>query len=126
MVKVLVVDDDPAPLRLLTQVINMLGYLARSAANRTEALAIAGEFQPDVLLSDWLLEDHTGLDVALAVRAVAPHVRTVFISGYPAETIADQARLISRFPVLQKPLGIDAIESALRRVLEEDTSPLEP
>jgi CheY-like chemotaxis protein len=120
MAKVLVVDDEPVPLRLMVQVLNMLGHEVRGAGNGGDALTIATEFRPDVLLSDWLLEETTGLDVALAVRDVAPQVRTLFITGFPRETVSAQAAQVTRWPVLEKPLGLEALSEAIRRVLTEN------
>ena len=70
MARVLVVDDEPSYRKYLEQYLSHEGYEVRTAGSSSEAMQIATEFAPDVLLADWMLKDRLhGLDIGLALRA---------------------------------------------------------
>ena len=75
MAKILVIDDEPIPCRMLHHFLTGEGHEVRTALDADEAVQVAHDFRPDLLISDWLLKDKTGLDVALAVRDELPEAR---------------------------------------------------
>ncbi|MEW6251157.1 MAG: response regulator [Planctomycetota bacterium] len=99
-------------------VLRQAGHQVRAAASRAEALGALDHFAPDLLLSDWLLEGETGYEATLAVRERVPGVRALFITGFPAETVHEQARQVSPWPILEKPLEIDALVRAVEDALD--------
>ncbi len=117
MARILIIEDEPAPLRLMSKVLADAGHEVRAAADGPQAIALGKAFQPDLLLSDWLLADQTGLEVALAVRDVVPGVRALFVTGFPPETMREQARQVSPWPVLEKPIDIDELVKAVDKAL---------
>lgn len=124
MARILIVEDEPSPLRLMTRVLADHGHETRGALSGEEAMVMAGAFQPELLVSDWLLQDRTGYEVALAVRLQSPGVKTLFITGFPADTIREQARQVSPWPVLEKPIDIDTLAARVEEVLTKP-APLE-
>jgi two-component system, cell cycle response regulator DivK len=73
---VLVVDDDPRNSRLACDVLDAAGFRILAAASGAEAIALAGEHLPDVVLMDVRLPD---LDGAEAARRLKEDVRTAEI-----------------------------------------------
>ncbi len=70
MARVLVVDDEPSYRKYLERYLIHEGYELKTAGSSTEAMRIAADFEPHVLLVDWMLKDRLhGLDVGLALRA---------------------------------------------------------
>jgi DNA-binding response OmpR family regulator len=55
MLKVLIVDDEPSYREYLERYLSRSGYEVRSASGAAEAVAIARELRPDVVLADWML-----------------------------------------------------------------------
>jgi len=66
--------------------------LVGTAGTPTDALALAGELEPDVIVLDHLLREATSADLAPRLREVAPDARVLLISGMPQEVLAGYAR----------------------------------
>jgi CheY-like chemotaxis protein/phosphoribosyl 1,2-cyclic phosphodiesterase len=75
---ILLVDDDPDILRLLTMTLRSEGFRLLVASDGDTALAIARAERPELLLLDWNLPGRNGLEVCQALRAEPdPHLRDV-------------------------------------------------
>jgi diguanylate cyclase (GGDEF)-like protein len=70
-VRVLVVEDDPATRVLLEGVLGAAGYAVRSAGHASEALALAADDAPDIVLTDILMPGMSGLELIRRLRADA-------------------------------------------------------
>jgi DNA-binding response OmpR family regulator len=66
--RVLVIDDDPAALRLTGYIFQRAGYEVHEAANGTEGLAKAEEVKPDLVILDVMMPDVSGLEVCQQLR----------------------------------------------------------
>lgn len=66
---VLVVDDDPAQRDLLTYNLESAGYRVATAADGDEALLVAAEQGPDLVLLDWMLPRLSGIEVCRQLKA---------------------------------------------------------
>jgi DNA-binding response OmpR family regulator len=71
MPKVLVVDDDPDILDLLSFRLGMAGFEIHTATHGADALESAARFPPDAVLLDWVLPEVDGLEVCRRLRADA-------------------------------------------------------
>ncbi len=69
-VRVLIVDDDPAALESMAQVLDIAGAQTKAAASSSEALDALGAFRPDVLLSDVHMHGGEGYFLIRALRAL--------------------------------------------------------
>jgi CheY-like chemotaxis protein len=118
MAKILVIDDEPIPWRMLHHFLTGEGHEVRTALDADEAVQVAHDFRPDLLISDWLLKDKTGLDVALAVRDELPEARVIFTTGLPATVVAEKARAASNVSVLEKPFDLESLVAANRRSMQ--------
>ena len=67
--RVLLVDDDPAALRLITKFLGGAGYDVMTAANGMEALEIDRTWAPQIVITDWLMPDVDGLELCRRLRA---------------------------------------------------------
>lgn len=80
----LVVDDTPANLRLLAQVLQEAGYRVRAVTTAARALAAARRAPPDLVLLDLRLPDADGVAVCAALKGdqQTAHVPVIFISAF--------------------------------------------
>jgi DNA-binding response OmpR family regulator len=83
--RILVVEDDEAIGRGLSQALAGQGYAVRWAATGSEALRDAGEMSPDLVLLDLGLPDHDGLEVCRRLRAISPATTIVMLTARTAE-----------------------------------------
>jgi two-component system cell cycle sensor histidine kinase/response regulator CckA len=84
METVLVVEDEPAVLRLISQLLQLNGYTVFEAANGPDALHLVKQCQHpiDVLLTDIVMPAMSGVELAKRLTQYYPGLRVLFTSGY--------------------------------------------
>jgi PAS domain S-box-containing protein len=112
---VLLVEDDDDLRQLLRGVLEQSGYHVLTSGNGQAALEIALAQSIDLLLSDVVMPEISGLDLAARLHERRPGLRVLFMSGYPEDTIARYGRPFDRRLLLAKPFLPDDL---LRRVRE--------
>jgi PAS domain S-box-containing protein len=114
---ILVVDDDPLVLANTAAVLEDLGHRVRSAASGEAALAeMAADGAVDLIVTDQLMPGMTGVQLATRIRAIAPAMPILIVSGF-AEFGEDDA---GQFPILAKPFDRQALAQALRDAVPSD------
>ena len=113
---VLIVDDDERNVRLARDVLEADGLRTLSASTAVEALALARDRLPDVILMDLRLPD---LDGTEAVRRLAGDERTAGIpvvgwSALPEHDVADRLSEIGFAGYLEKPVDVRALSGRIR------------
>jgi hypothetical protein len=122
---ILVVDDEPAILTLLGQVLSSLGYTVHTAPNAEDAIAIFKREGPaiDLLVTDIVMPGMNGLALAGRLREERPGLRVLFVSGYSEAALADIGSVPAR-DVLQKPIRPSALAAHIRARLDAPPSTL--
>lgn len=67
-VTILVVDDDPAVLLMLKKLLTSTGHMVFTAPNGKEAARLALEYQPRILITDWVMPEMNGLELVRTLR----------------------------------------------------------
>jgi two-component system, cell cycle response regulator DivK len=114
---VLVVDDDDRNRKLALDVLNAAGLRAFGSATAAEAIALAREHGPDVILMDLRLPDLDGAD---ATRELAADERTaripvVAMSASPLEGREDWLDAVGFAGWLEKPIHVSTFPEQVRR-----------
>lgn len=81
MTTVLIADDDPLMRRMLADVLATTGARVIEAANGEEAIRIALERRPDIVLMDLVMPDVDGLEAIKVLRSQYPGLKIVALSG---------------------------------------------
>ncbi|OBX18312.1 phosphate regulon transcriptional regulatory protein PhoB [Erythrobacter sp. QSSC1-22B] len=83
----LLVEDDPALLELLEYRFNNEGYRVRTTADGDEALILASEETPDLVILDWMIEGTSGIEVCRRLRRdkATAHVPIIMLTAREAE-----------------------------------------
>jgi DNA-binding NtrC family response regulator len=82
--RVFVVDDEPVIAITLASILCLKGYNARSFVDPRQALEAFHDECPDLLISDVMMPELTGVDLAIQVKAICPGCRVLLISGQAA------------------------------------------
>src|ERR1700733_3911904 len=82
--RLLVVEDEPTILELLSGSLRFAGFDVLTAARGREALRLAGESRPAVVLLEVMIPDGDGFDVVRALRAGGPRVPVIFLTARSA------------------------------------------
>ncbi len=117
---VLLVEDEAAMLRVSRRILENLGYRVLPADSATEAIRLA-ETAPapiDVLITDVVMPEMNGRELAERIQILHPGIRCLFMSGYTANVIARQSVLKPGVHFLQKPFNQTELAAKLREVIE--------
>lgn len=116
--KVLVVDDEPLIADTLVVILNINGYHASAAYSGVTALERAHDFKPDVLVSDVMMPEMNGVELAVAIQKLFAKCRVVLFTG-----LADSTEILHRardhghqFLVVFKPVHPQDLLDTLREV----------
>lgn len=113
---VLVVDDERQIADTLTQILNQNGFLASACYSGHDAIGLCRELSPDFVISDVVMPEVSGIEVALAVEKLLPGCRVVLITGQPAASaLLENAQSQGHnFDVLTKPVRPEELMSYMR------------
>ena len=119
---VLVAEDEEAVRRLMHDVLESRGYRVLIAGDGDEALHIARHFEGeiDLLVTDLVMPEINGRELARAVRERRPSVRVLYISGYIGRASIRVAELGPRTSFLSKPFSPQSFARKVRLLLDID------
>ncbi|HKJ66276.1 MAG TPA: PAS domain S-box protein [Desulfopila sp.] len=117
---ILVVDDEPAVLRLNTKVLEKLGYRVTTRVSSIEALALfENRYRDfDLLFSDMTMPEMTGYVLAKKCLAIQPDLPVILATGFSERINQEEAAQIGVRTLLKKPLTRAELAKALRAVLD--------
>lgn len=116
---VLLVEDEEAVRELVRRVLESAGYEVLAASRPSEAQRLAAEHDVDLLLTDVVMPEMSGYDLASRVRLTRPEAKTLFMSGYAHRALGDATER-PQGELLRKPFSPDALAAAVRAVLDDD------
>jgi signal transduction histidine kinase/ActR/RegA family two-component response regulator len=119
--KILVVDDDEGVRTVAAAIVEELGFKVLSAGTGKEALQIlTDDPRIDLLLTDIVMPEMTGVELARQVRAMRPDLPILFASGYAdVQTFGEE---LEAETVLKKPFRIAEVAARVREVIEARTA----
>jgi signal transduction histidine kinase len=120
---ILVVEDDPSLRRLTVLYLQASGYTVRAAGLGAEALVEAGDGAIDLLVTDMVLPDMSGEELAAHLRGRHPSLGVLFTSGYPEAAVHGHRIAGPGQHFLQKPFAPSALGQAVRALLEAARPP---
>ena len=117
---ILVVEDEAAILRLTTRLLEQRGYRVLSASDPLDALRLASEYAGTIhlLLTDVIMPNMNGRDLATTLCAARPSLACIFSSGYTADVIAARGVIDAGVHFLQKPCAPSVMARTVRAVLD--------
>ena len=119
---VLLVEDEPAILRLAAIALRRLGYAVLTAGGPVEALervrACDGPIQ--LVITDVVMPEMNGRELVDALARAKPGIKPLFMSGYTADVIAHRGVLDEGLRFLQKPFTIGSLATKVREALDAD------
>jgi len=117
---ILVIEDDQDLRELVVKILKSRGYSVRAVAGAAAARDVLNRGNPpDLVLSDVVLPGSvSGPEFIEEMHQTYPRIRTVFMSGYPAEIVDKTARLGADAVLINKPFKIQELAKAVREALE--------
>jgi len=118
---ILLVEDEPTILRMAQVMLERKGYSVLSAATPAEAIDLAKAHADKIhlLMSDVVMPEMNGRELAGQITALYPDIRLLFMSGYTADVIAHQGVLDDGVAFIQKPFSMTDMTAKIREVLDK-------
>jgi len=120
---VLLVEDEGSVRALLREVLESLGYRVLEAGQGADALRVAQEHPGPIhlLLTDLVMPQMTGCELADRLCRLRPHLKVLFMSGYAAGVVPDR-EVPCDAAYIEKPFTADTMGGAIRALLDPLTS----
>jgi PAS domain S-box-containing protein len=117
---ILLAEDEPSILKLTTTMLEKLGYTVLAASTPGEAIRLAREHTGNVhlLITDVVMPEMNGRDLAKNVLSIYPDIRRLFMSGYTADVIAHHGVLDEGVYFIQKPFALKELAAKVRETLD--------
>jgi two-component system, NtrC family, response regulator GlrR len=116
--RILVVDDDPGLLRLLTIRLRAEQYDVEAMENGVQALAAATRFRPDLVISDLRMDQLDGIGLLKELQNRWPGLKVILLTAHGTIPDAVQATQMGAFGFLTKPVEkqelLDQVQKALK------------
>ena len=87
MVRILLAEDDEAMRVYLTRALERVGYSVTAVDRGTAALPLLKRESFELLLTDIVMPEMDGIELAQRANVIAPHMRVMFITGFAAVTL---------------------------------------
>lgn len=115
--RVLVADDERVIADTLSMILNQSGFETRVAYSGEQAVEIADEFKPEMLISDVIMAGVNGIDAAIEIRRMLPEIKVLLFSGQAATAdLLEKARARGYdFEILAKPVHPQDLLARMQR-----------
>jgi two-component system response regulator (stage 0 sporulation protein F) len=112
--KILIVDDQYGIRVLLEEVFRKEGYETYQAANGKQALALAEQNEPDLVILDMKIPGMDGLEILKRIKVLNREIQVIMITAYGELDLIQEAMKLGALTHFTKPFDIDE----LRRMVE--------
>ncbi len=117
MVRILLAEDDEAMRQYLARALEKSGYEVVAVDRGTAALPLIESDRFDLLLTDIVMPEMDGIELAQHAAAVAPEMRVMFITGFAAVTLK-AGKAVPQAKVLSKPFHLRELVYEVDRMFD--------
>jgi signal transduction histidine kinase len=122
---ILVAEDEAVLRELVRHILETSGYTVLVAADGAEAMATCDRHAGPIhlMLSDVVMPQMGGRELAERLAAVRPDMKVLYMSGYTSDAIVHHGMLKPGTHFLQKPFTPEGLTTKVREVLDQDSAP---
>lgn len=111
--RILVVDDEPDLVTILTKYFTDAGYTVDAASHGGDALIAVSQHQPDVVILDVMMDGLNGVQVLQRIRSLYPNVRVIMITGSSDTSLEPTTMSMGAFAYVSKPVSLQHLHEAV-------------
>lgn len=115
---ILVVDDDPEIVRLLSKILLNEGYKVVDAQNGQEALRKIEKGGIDMVILDLIMPEVGGIETLKGIASVAPKLAVIVLTGHGNLQTAREAMMLGAYEYITKPFDADFVKTVIKKALE--------
>jgi len=121
---ILLVEDESIVRQVTREVLEHAGYQVLESCGPQEALRLATEHRGRIglLLSDVVMPEMNGLDLALRIQEIEPRVTTVFMSGYADNAVLHKTVRDPLSIYIQKPFTVNVLLARVAEALSKSST----
>jgi two-component system OmpR family response regulator len=129
-IRVLVVDDEPSIVDVISMALRFQGFEVASAATGADAIAAVAAQPPQLIVLDVMLPDFDGFEVARRLATARAHVPIIFLTARDATEDVVKGLTLGGDDYVTKPFSLEELVARIRTILrrsglrDEDTSKL--
>ncbi len=116
---ILLVDDEPIIRKSIGREFAVKKYFVSEAVNGQEALSKLNKFQYDIVITDLLMEDMSGIDILREAKEMYPEIGVIVLTGYGELSSAMEAVRLGANDYLLKPFDTDEMMSRVGNFLKK-------
>ena len=120
MVRILLAEDDDSMRAYLARALERVGYHVAAVENGLAALPLLARETFDLLLTDIVMPEMDGIELAQHAASVAPDTRIMFITGFAAVTLK-AGKAVPQAKVLSKPFHLRDLVLEIERIFGSAT-----
>ena len=117
--RVLVVDDEPMIVSLLSTILREKGWDVTEARSGTEGIDQLDRGRFDVILTDLIMPGDTGIDLLRAAKEIHPDVEVILMTGYATAETAIEAMRNGAFHYIMKPLKTEEVVNLVEKAYSQ-------
>lgn len=121
MIRILLAEDDGVMREYLARALERSGYAVSAVDRGTAALPLLEAERYDLLLTDIVMPEMDGIELAQRAAEMAPDMRVMFITGFAAVTLK-AGRQMPQARVLSKPFHLRDLVLEVDRLFESETA----
>ncbi|OEH85270.1 hypothetical protein BHU72_04015 [Desulfuribacillus stibiiarsenatis] len=122
MKKILIIDDEPAIIMIVKEVLESKGYLLTTALDGSEAMKILNQEQHDLVIVDYQLPYVNGVEVIQMMKANTMHSITPIILCTGNDGDMGNVHKVANVTILKKPFEIEELAIQVKKLLEKEPS----
>src|SRR5262249_29643508 len=116
--RVLIVDDEPSVQKFVQRVLSEAGYVTTVAGDGPEAIEAAAKMTDfDILVTDVMMPQMTGDELARRLRALRPSLKVLYLTGYSDRLFKEKVTLWADEAFLDKPCSVKGLLEAVALLL---------
>ena len=119
--KILIADDEPSNRKILEQELVHKGFAVDTARGGKEALAKIESAPPSLVILDYMMPDHSGLEVLKELRNRGNDTPVILITAYGSVERAVEVMKAGAYDFITRPFDPDYIELVVRKAIERQT-----
>jgi two-component system cell cycle response regulator CpdR len=121
MIRILLAEDEEAMRVHLSRALENAGYEVIAVGRGTEAIPLLEQYHFDLLLSDIVMPEMDGIELAQRCAELSPSTRVMFITGFAAVSLK-ASREAPRAKVLSKPFHLKDLVLEVERMFEDQAA----
>lgn len=118
---IIIIDDERQVLEVGRRLLRTLGYQVLEVKNAADVLSLVRTYQGtiDLLITDVIMPDMNGPELAAQVAAIRPEIKCLFMSGYTSDQISQSGALTTDKVVMEKPFSRATLSQYVRKTLDQ-------